>query len=99
MVAEVSSINAFRTRKNSSEMIEDEELSFREWNCFEHFGTSTGRKPYLCGLVEKAQRGRVEREENHTFGPPNLVDHIPSGGSWTSISGVRARFHLLQVTK
>jgi hypothetical protein len=55
MVAEVSSINAFRTRTNSSGMIEDEELSFREWNCFEHVGTSTGRKPYLCALVEMAQ--------------------------------------------
>jgi hypothetical protein len=59
MVAEVSLINAFRTRTNSSGMpvIEDEleELSFREWNCFEHFGTSAGRKPYLCALVDMAQ--------------------------------------------
>ena len=55
MAAEVSSINTFLTRTNSSGMIEDEELSFREWNCFEHVGTSTGRKPYLCALVEMAQ--------------------------------------------
>jgi hypothetical protein len=36
MVAKVSSINAFRTWTNSSGMIEDEELSFREWNGFKH---------------------------------------------------------------
>jgi hypothetical protein len=56
MVAEVSSIITFRTRTNSSGVIEYEELSFREWNCFEHFGTSAGRKPYFCALVEMAQR-------------------------------------------
>jgi hypothetical protein len=80
MVAEVRSINSFWTRTNSSGMIEDEELSFREWNCFEHFGTSTGRKQYLCGLVEKAQRGESGAGRNRTFVQPNLVDHIPSIG-------------------
>jgi hypothetical protein len=83
MVAEVSSINAFRTRTNSSGMIEDEELSFQ---AFGHVIVSSiwarQREENSISVVlwKRPSGGRVEREENRTFVPPNLVDHIPSIG-------------------
>jgi hypothetical protein len=79
MVAKVSSINAFRrrTRANSSGMIEDEELSFREWNCFEHLARQREESRISVPLWKWPSGGRVEREENRTFVPPSLVVHIP----------------------
>jgi hypothetical protein len=77
MVAKVSAINAFRT--NPSGTIEDEESSFREWNCFEwHLARQREESRISVPLWKWPSGGRVEREEARTFVPPGPVVHIPS---------------------
>jgi hypothetical protein len=78
MVAEVtgSSTNTFRTQANSSGMIEDEELSYREWNCFKHLERQREESSISMPLWKWPSSRRVEREETCTFVPPSLVVHI-----------------------
>jgi hypothetical protein len=79
MVTKVSSINAFRTRANSSGMLEDEELSFREWNCFEHLERQREENRISVPQRKRPIGGRMEREETRTFvHRPSLVVRIPS---------------------
>ena len=64
----VSSINAFLGCWNSGTgMIVAEELSFREWECFEHRARKREGNHISLPKLERPSSGSKQREENRTL--------------------------------
>ena len=78
----VSSINAFLDGETSQTgMIVAEELSFREWKCFEHLARKREGNRISLPKLERPSSGSKQREENR---PPafhlSLVVRISHSG-------------------
>ena len=63
----VGSINAFLDSETSrTGMIVAEELSFREWKCFEHLARKREGNRISLPKLERPSSGSKQREENRT---------------------------------